>query len=134
MGYEPLPVEPEEAHQPLIVVVASESDVRKMLVLALQVECQGEIIGVSSGAEAVKVIAQFKPSLVVISSQPFDLAALPLAQQLHALAGCEHMPVILTQPVAQGSSESQPPRLVFLLAPFTIEALYAAVHRCLEGN
>lgn len=125
------PIREGDATQPVFLVVATDSSVRAMLAMALRVEYSGGVVGVSNGREALRVIEQVRPEVVVISSQLYDLPALALAKRLHALPGWERLPIILTHPLAGTSGESQQLTLVMLQAPFSVEKLYAAVDRCL---
>ncbi len=122
--------ETSTAFHPTILVVASDRSKLKLLHLALTVHYACEVIGVHTACDVLTTATQLKPACVVMDVQPFERQALTLIDQLHALEGLEHMPILLTHSLDDFNGAQQKPHLILLRAPFTLEALYAAVNTC----
>ena len=121
----------DDASLAMIVVVATDASMLKMLEMALKVEYPCEVFPFISGRSALKAVNHIKPDLVIIHSQLLEMNALTLVDHLHSLEGLESVPTILTHTPLVSESESQGPYLIALGMPFALEDLYASVNICL---
>lgn len=128
------PAKREKAASPTILLVATDPSVLKMLSMALQVEDGYEILTFSKSMSALQAARRIKPDLIIIHSQLLGHDALALAARFHHLEGRASVPIILTHEPAAPSYQQSDPYLVVLGQSFSLEAFYAAVHRCLSRS
>lgn len=78
---------------PRILVVASDTELRQVLELALQ-SLGLDVEGASSGAEALAA-ARSRPDALVIEVSSIGENGAAFAEQVRRLEGCEQLPIVL---------------------------------------
>lgn len=123
-----------EMTQAMMVVIATDESVLKMLVLVLQVEYECPIVPCNSGREVVEWLRQHKPDLVIVHWELIGSDALELADEVHSIEGLQNIPILLTHVPFVRESERRGPSLLLLGTPFAVGELYAAITTCLGNN
>jgi PleD family two-component response regulator len=128
---ESVPGKPEDASLPMILLVATDASVLKMLQMALKIEYLCKVLPFSNGRSALEAVKSVRPDLIVIHSLLLGLNALELAAQLHSIEGRANVPVLLTHAPVASYSDGQEPHLIVLGQPFVLDDLYSAINTCL---
>lgn len=122
-----------DASTSLILVVAPDAGVRKMLHLALKVEFASEILLFSNARDALEAVKSAIPDIIIVHSLLPHFDTHKFATQIHGIRGRESVPIILTHEQEAPDSKGQEPDQVILLEqPFMVENLYSVIQACLD--
>ena len=115
-----------------IIVVDDDPDTLALIVLALQADYT--VIPASSGAQALQLISESIPDMVVLDYKMKGMDGVTLVKTLRARPETEHLPVLmLTGMVDEASTRAGFDAGVtdYVTKPFSIPQLTARVHACL---
>lgn len=111
-----------------VLIVEDDADIGEILVQALKDGTSYQVILVSDGFVALKIIRTVQPDLFVLDYQLPGMDGLELIDHLRATKGCEQTPIMLMS--------ANPPRaeiaqrqLLFLEKPFELDTF---LHRIKE--
>ena len=117
---------------PIILVIAPQVTLLKLLEMALKLEFACDVLAFVSARGALETAKTVRPALVIIHAHLHDLDALELADRLHNMQGFESVPMLLTHAPVDFWHKSQRSHLIVLTMPFVLEDFYAAAHICLD--
>ena len=128
---ERIPGKREGEDLPIILVIAPQVTLLKLLVMSLQLEFACEVLAFVGARAALETAKTVRPALVIIHAHLHDLDALELADRLHDMQGFASVPMLLTHTPADFWHKGQRSHLIVLTMPFVLEDFYAAAHICL---
>ncbi|HLJ35359.1 MAG TPA: hypothetical protein VKU38_17020 [Ktedonobacteraceae bacterium] len=128
---EDIPVRTDQRDVLMMLVVASDRKMLKLLDMALSTEFECDILAFASGKSAEETAKQVRLDLVVIDAHLLDSTALELADRLHAIKVVESVPMLLVNTPRAWGNISQRNHTLFLHAPFVLADFYSAVNTCL---
>lgn len=85
----------EPGKEKTILVVDDDADIGEILVLAFQQETSYRGLWVSDGFQALNIISEIRPDLLLLDYQLPYMNGIDLYDHLHALPGFEHTPGIM---------------------------------------
>jgi response regulator RpfG family c-di-GMP phosphodiesterase len=130
-GNEPIAGHTDPGALPLIMVVANDLTLLKLVNMALSLELACDVLTFASGKSAEETAKRMTPDLFIIDEHLFDLAASELADQLHSIKGLERVPTLILNAATGFLSESQSYPMISLRMRWKIEEVYAAVYQLL---
>ncbi len=123
----------EEKACPIMLVVASDPMLFKLLTMALPLELACEVLTINSARSVEQAAKHLRLDLLIIDERLINDKAYDLSDRLHRITGLEHLPTLFLNVTLMPSSESKYYPSCFLQWPWKIEALYAAVRSLLPG-
>lgn len=117
---------------PIILVIAPQVTLLKLLEMALKLEFACDVLAFVSARGALETAKTVRPALVIIHAHLHDLDALELADRLHCMQGFASVPMLLTHTPADSWHKSQRSNPIVITMPFVLEDFYAAAHVCLD--
>lgn len=115
----------------MIMVVANDLTLLKLVNMALSLEVACDVLTFASGKSAEETAKSVTPDLFIIDEHLLDLAAGELADKLHSIKGLERVPTLIVNAATVSLSESQSYPMILLRMRWKIDELYAAVYELL---
>jgi response regulator RpfG family c-di-GMP phosphodiesterase len=134
VGNDPIPGHTNRGALPIIMVVANDLKLLKLLNMALKLELACDVLTFASGKSAEETAKSVPPDLFIIDEHLLDLKASELADQLHGIKGLERVPTLIFNAATAPLSESQGYPLIVLRMRWKMDELYAAVYQLLGRN
>lgn len=119
---------------PIILIVASDVKLLKLLNMALSLERECVVLTLDNGSSAVTAVQRMMPDLLILDEHLLDRRAADLGAQLHHLPGLERVPTLLLNAEMPPQHESQSYPIRFLSRSWKMEEFYAAVHALLHSS
>lgn len=120
----------EEPTMKTILVVEDDRDVGEFLDLALRQETPYHPLLVPDGFQALKVVREIKPDLLLLDYQLPSMDGIELHDQLHASKGLEDTPAILMSSNLP-RKEIEKRKIVGVRKPFELDTLLNMIARAL---
>lgn len=126
----PLPT--RESTGTTILVVEDDSSIGAFLHLAILQETSYRACVVRTAQHALEAVHQVKPSLFILDASLHSTNGIALYDHLHAIAGLENVPAIITTTnVEQYQPDIEKRQLRCLSKPFEVDALLETIERLL---
>jgi DNA-binding response OmpR family regulator len=125
--------DPAPASVKTLLIVEDDADIGEALTAILQDETPYQVIHVSDGFAALKVIRTLIPQLVLLDYLLPGMDGLECLDRLRASKGMEQTPVMLMSAALPKEVQTRPD-LVFLEKPFEIDTLIDLIGHLLEEH
>ncbi len=120
----------EAVEKKYILIVEDDPDTGTLLVLALEQYTLLTALLVKSSAEALRIVQETIPVLLLLDYYLGDLNGLELFDQLHSMVGLEAVPTLMmsagTLP-PEGKQQIGARQIVFLSKPFDLDELFETI-------
>jgi CheY-like chemotaxis protein len=123
-------------HTPLILIVEDDSSTGEVLELAISQETSYRSLLVTSGQDALAVVQQTKPDLIILDYRLPDTTGIELYDQLQSYQDLKAVPVVLMSAMER-SEELEPTAtnrpVTRIDKPFELDDLLSTIERLLAN-
>jgi len=123
-------------HTPLILIVEDDSSTGEVLELAISQETSYRSLLVTSGQDALAVVQQTKPDLIILDYRLPDTTGIELYDQLQSYQNLKAVPVVLMSAMER-SEELEPTAtnrpVTRIDKPFELDDLLSTIERLLAN-
>jgi CheY-like chemotaxis protein len=117
-----------------ILIIEDDEAISELLRLAIQLETPHLVLLASNGAEALNIVEQINPSLILIDYLLPAMNGLDLYDRLHALPRLKMTPVILLSATSNLENLLGQRQISVIAKPFDIETLLQTIHNHLGSQ
>lgn len=121
----------QELPLPILLIVEDDGDIGAFLADALGEFTPSHPLHVIDAVQALEAVASLTPSLFILDYRLPGINGLELADRLRAIAGLEHVPILMLSARLPSRKAMQERGIRFLAKPFDLGALLKAVEQLL---
>jgi CheY-like chemotaxis protein len=115
-----------------ILVVEDDSDLAELFVQSLKDETHHQVILVTDGFQALKMVRSIKPNLFVLDYQLPSMDGIELYDHLHTIEGLENVPALFMSANAP-TGELKKRRVYYIKKPFELDDIFKTIEDLLKA-